>query len=413
MDQIIHLSFSRSGGAGGVADSLAQEQSRKGYKSSFISRLDKGLRDAPFRDPVVTAAAAVDHFAIRSQAWPSLVSMARGTPDVYKFPKNVGKDSVVNLHWVPGLNLQKLRLRIGGGVPIFWTLHDMFPLTSSCHQSVGCQSFTIGCSTCPAVREVFQGSVQNRFQSKKFIYGSAGPLVFISPSSWLKAIAERSPLTSNYPTISIPNPVGQLFVSEKTEAVINDRTNLSDSQPTEVIRLLIVASNLDDPIKNVRDVVSQVSELNRTTGKVIRLGLVGSGGHEWSSHPSVQLFGRLTQSELVSQYRKTDFLLVPSLGENSPLVIAEAATQGVRSIATNVGGNSELVSTLGDGFLIERVSDLGNLLQAIPLDFEQKRARCLIDTSKAFYGPGVVADRYLQAYRRGLDGFFTGYREWH
>jgi len=406
MDQIIHLSFSRSGGAGGVADSLAQEQSRQGYKSSFISRLEKGLKDAPFRDPLVTAAAAVDHFGIRSQAWPSLVSMARGTPDVYKVPNNVGKDSVVNLHWVPGLNLQKLRLRIGRGVPIFWTLHDMLPLTSSCHHSLGCHSFTVGCSTCPAVRPIFQGSVQGRFQSKKLIYDSVGPLVFISPSSWLKAIAEKSPLTSNHPTIFIPNPVGQLFVSEKTEVIISDRTNLADSQPNEVIRLLIVATNLDDPIKNVRDVVSQISELSRATGKIIRLSLVGSGGHEWSSHPSVQLLGRLTESELVSLYRKTDFLLVPSLAENSPLVIAEAATQGVRSIVTNVGGNSELVSALGDGHIIERISDLGNLLSESPSDLDPKGTERLIETSRAVYAPRAVANKYLQTYKKGLDGFF-------
>jgi glycosyltransferase involved in cell wall biosynthesis len=231
-------------------------------------------------------------------------------------------------------------------------------------------------------------------------------VVFISPSHWLKAIAERSPLTSSYPTISIPNPVGQLFVSEKTESVINDRKNLAESQSYEVIRLLIVASNLDDPIKNVREVVSQISELSRVTGKVVNLSLVGSGGHEWSSHPSVRLLGRLTQSELTCQYRKTDFLLVPSLGENSPLVIAEAATQGVRAIATNVGGNSELVSTLGDGYIIERVSDLGNLLPNVPWDLEPKSAERLIETSKAVYSPGAVADKYLQTYKKGFEGFF-------
>lgn len=406
MEQIIHLSFSRSGGAGGVADSLAQEQSRKGYNANFIAQLEKGLKEAPFKEPMVTAAAAVDQFGIRGQDWPSLISLARGTPDVYKLPNDVGKDSVVNLHWVPGLNLQTLRLRIGGGAPIFWTLHDMFPLTSSCHQSIGCQNFADDCSTCPAVRPVFQRSVQARFKSKKLIYDSVGPLVFISPSHWLKAIAERSPLTSSYPTISIPNPVGQLFVSEKTESVINDRTYLADCQSYEVIRLLIVASNLDDPIKNVRGVVSQISELSRVTGKVVSLSLVGSGGHEWSSHPSVRLLGRLTQSELTCQYRKTDFLLVPSLGENSPLVIAEAATQGVRAIATNVGGNSELVSTLGDGYIIERVSDLGNLLPNVPWDLEPKSAERLIETSKAVYSPGAVADKYLQTYKKGLEGFF-------
>lgn len=406
MEQIIHLSFSRSGGAGGVADSLAQEQSRKGYKASFIARLEKGLKDAPLKEPLITGAAAVDHFGIRNQEWPSLISLARGTPNVYKIPNNLGEGSVVNLHWVPGLNLEKLRLQIGGGSPLFWTLHDMFPLTSSCHQSMGCQNFADGCSTCPAVRSIFHGSVQSRFHSKKLTYASVGPLVFISPSNWLKAIAERSPLTSNFPTISIPNPVSELFVSEKTEAVIKDRTNLADSQPNDVIRLLIVASNLDDPIKNVGGVVSQIYELSRATGRIVSLSLVGSGGQEWSLHPCVQLLGRLNQRELIDQFRKTDFLLVSSLGENSPLVVAEAATQGVPSIATNVGGNSELIGTLGDGYIIERISDLENLLAEIPWDLGPKKTERLIEASKAVYGPGSVADKYLQTYKKGLEGFF-------
>ena len=64
---------------------------------------------------------------------------------------------------------------------------------------------------------------------------------------------------------------------------------------------------------------------------------------------------------------------MPSRGDNSPNVIHEAKQFGLPIIATDVGGNNELVKNDYNGFLIQLTDDVGVLKNAILNFFKQSQ----------------------------------------
>ncbi len=91
--------------------------------------------------------------------------------------------------------------------------------------------------------------------------------------------------------------------------------------------------------------------------------LVGGGFDEhlvsrWlSSHPSISprviIFPYLPYSEMPLVYNASDIFVLPSLAEGMSRSIMEAMACGKPVIATNVGGNSELVTPKKTGILVE------------------------------------------------------------
>lgn len=97
------------------------------------------------------------------------------------------------------------------GKKIIWTLHDCWPFTghSAYCEGAGCERFTDGCHDCPALRE-YPAALTDRSKRnwlrKKEIFQNVPDMTLITPSVWLKGLAERSFL-SGYPVKVIPNGI--------------------------------------------------------------------------------------------------------------------------------------------------------------------------------------------------------------
>ncbi len=85
-----------------------------------------------------------------------------------------------------------------------------------------------------------------------------------------------------------------------------------------------------------------------------RLGLVGR----------VRFLGPLSKEGVAELMRRADLLLLPSLHENLPVVLAEAMASGLPAVATRVGGVADLVDSEDAGTLVEP-GDPGALAEAI------------------------------------------------
>ena len=90
------------------------------------------------------------------------------------------------------------------------------------------------------------------------------------------------------------------------------------------------------------------------------LRLVGDGNlrkevENWAKGKNnVKIYGRLTRSELVEIYKKSDVLIFPSICiENRPNVIVEAMQFGLNVIAADTGGVKELITDKNKFVLIE------------------------------------------------------------
>ena len=348
---VLHISFSHSGGAGGVANILSQARTEKGLPTSHWSSIERNLRVAPWSAPRHTVAALVDDAIIRKPEFKAPISLAR---DGLSFPieDELNAWDVLHLHNVNGvLSLTDLANRFPAKRMV-WTLHDMNPITGTCHYSLGCTGYLSDCSSCPAVRGAFQRGVSLSLKRKTMALRKLTNLTVVAPSQWLADRASESSAFSDVPVHVIPNPIRPIFCAP-----------LDNSAKASKYTFCVVAQDLVDPVKNVAAAVGAFSELRKTYPH-ISLALVGNNGDDFSAE-GVSAFGTLSAAGIAETLSQSRAVIVPSLAENSPLVIAEAAARGSASLVNNVGGMPDLVTSLGAGHVFSHAAELRESMSTV------------------------------------------------
>lgn len=389
-ETITHLSFSSAGGAGSVARILSDEQRRRGQNSRLISVITSDLRKSPIYAPVHTMAAGIDEYIVRASDFCSPISVFRDQVNGLGMRGVAGVD-IIHLHGINGA----MRLEDLHSVPkhtrVVWTLHDMNPFTGACHYSLGCDGFKDSCSGCPAVKSVFSKRVSDLLTAKKEAVAKVPNLTVVSPSRWLAEEAKHSTVFASHPISVIPNPIDPIFLGKNSASPKTDQT--------DSLRLIVVAKNLSDPVKQVDIAVQAFHSAFPCKGSAT-LTLVGSGGKEFEGE-GVALTGPLAKSDLAQVFAQSDVLIVPSKGENAPLVIGEAAASGCLSLVASVGGMGEMVSALQHGSVFESTEELVHHLTALrQVSIASKRqSRSEIRRNAAlFYSPSAVASEYAKVY---------------
>ena len=341
---VLHVSFSRSGGAGGVAEILTEARTAAGSPTTHRFSIARNLRVAPWSAPRHTVAAVIDEAIIRNPGFNAPISLARDGLSV-DLSDELEACDVLHLHNVNGLlTLAHLAQHIPTK-RIIWTLHDMNPMTGTCHYSLGCQEYLSDCSSCPAVRGPFQRRVSISLSQKTRALTNLTNLAVVAPSQWLADRASESSAMRDLPIHVIPNPIRPVFCETPTT-------------PADGIRFTfcVVAQNLSDPVKNVGLAVEVFQELKKAYPH-ISLALVGNNGDAFLGE-GITALGSLASEKMAQILSHTSSLIVPSLAENSPLVIAEAAARGTASIVNSVGGMPDVVASLEAGNVFSDGADL-------------------------------------------------------
>jgi glycosyltransferase involved in cell wall biosynthesis len=119
-----------------------------------------------------------------------------------------------------------------------------------------------------------------------------------------------------------------------------------------------------EPAKGVDKIISSIKGLNeslRTKIGVIRM--VGTGGNLMKYQKQVEqldlpikFLGILSRSEVHEIYKTSHAIILPSLSEGFPKVIAEAMNYGCVPIVSNVSSMSQYIRHGENGFLMETIS---------------------------------------------------------
>lgn len=380
--RIAQISTSSTGGAGIAATRLNDGLRAHNIESTIIS---------PGNKSVITRFDFVSKLntVLQESATREIYGIA--TP--FSISKIVRDDlirnfDVLHIHnWYNLLSSQDLKY-LGERIPIVFSMHDERLLTGGCHMSLGCSRFMSSCNDCPAV-VIGKSTISYAKESISELLFNLPKFEIVTPSHWMKRQWDVAyPNLASVCTI-IPNIIHH---PEKTTREFN---------PNDRLNMIFISANLFTPVKGLRSLITAIAKYDLSSN--IRLQLVGKG--VFKSLPKnldVNVYGQLSPNEVSTAMKKSDILVVPSLSENSPNVIAEAQLQGLPVLASNVGGNSELIEHGVTGFLTNPDVDsigreLGHLLS------KPKFAEISINASyfaKNHWDNARNISSHLQVYRR-------------
>lgn len=315
---------------------------------------------------------------------------------------------VVHLHW---LNAGYVSLREVAAVsaPIFWTAHDMWPFTGGCHYDRGCGHFEQArCSSCPLQARLPDAPLARWRLGAKQAVAERSAVSFIAPSRWMAGIARRSPVSRERPINVIPNAIDLQRFRNIDRAAARRLFALPDNR----IVLLFggVLSNLDP----------------RKGFQLLDAALERLAGTEWAARVSLCVFGSAQRAEgqihgipvryvghlhdeasLIALYSACDLFMAPSLQDNLPNTVMEAAACGLPTVAFDIGGMADLIEHGVSGWLAH-AADVGSLAEGIIRGARDDTWRVAAGLAarrhaEANFSYPTVAAAHLALYSQGIE----------
>lgn len=393
--QIDHITFSKTGGAGIVAQIIANSQRALGHDVNLLTIIDADLRSEPLKQPLLTVAAAVDEWGLSSHKETTLFSPLRGALESLD-PSKIRHDSIIHLHWMPGvMNPQSVRTLLDSGRKIVWTLHDMNPFTGGCHHSHDCEQFTDRCSNCPQARRAFRGIVSVNLQRRTLerVYPN---LRVVSPTSWMLDQASRSTVLRKQQNLVIANPIDDIFFGQTNRQTARNKLGLASNTFVGAV----IAKDLSDSNKNLSLVIRAFEEVAARSSLRLTIILIGKNGGSYSSRlVDIKWLGELNSKEISQTACAADVFLSGSIAESAGMTIIESAALGIPSVAIANGGTSSLIVNERTGILCGDADKL--VSEILKLTKDPKRLYELGESARkiaAKHRAKKVATSYVELY---------------
>ena len=224
--------------------------------------------------------------------------------------------------------------------PVVITLHDLRLITGGCHAEIDCKKYQDQCSECPKVHKVFRPTVAKQKRSLTSIIQEGSNITLVSPSEWLSS---RILMSGNFPKSMVKvinNPVPDCFESTRVGRIQKGRLTIGFS-----------AYDLQSPYKGLEVLIKAIRSLPAQTQSKIDLYLKGNNFPENEYFLGVASGVFNADNVQMSQfYNSVDAVVVPSLADNFPSVAIEAISSNCILISSDSGGLKE-ISEKNDGFI--------------------------------------------------------------
>lgn len=307
---------------------------------------------------------------------------------------------LVHLHW-PHAGFLRIESLLRLGLPIIWTIHDMWAFTGVCHYSDGCQRYQDGCGLCPLLgsREREDISARTFFRKSK-VYPRLD-LSIVSPSQWLADMARGSLLLREREIAVIPNGLDMRVFRPFNRHFARLRLGL----PSDEKLLLIGADHaLSDRRKGCIDLLRVIAD----SGSSIRGVLFGNDSPLPEELPVISV-GRIDDDQTLAMlYSACDLYAFPSRQDNLPNTIIEAMACGLPVVAFAVGGIPEIIEHGKSGFLVRSTDlDMEKFLTAVLGALEMGDLREMSgharESAVRKYEIGRISGKYAELYREALE----------
>lgn len=275
---------------------------------------------------------------------------------------------LIHLHWVQGgfVSLSLLeKIHYATGLPIVYTLHDVWCSTAVCHLNGTCQGSASGCKECPIVSPLLRPMVRRAFGQKQRMYAQT-PTLWIALSTSQKADLQRSKIVPSMGIHRIPNPIDTQFW---TPALVSPKKGKEDP-----FVILFVAERPDDPNKGLEYLIEMFGHLRPLLTPSMRTPLLCVVGEARNPKAfdackvDVDCRGAIrSQDELRKLYQEADLLICASRYETFGQTIVEALATGTPVLSTRCGGPQDAIieGVNGQTFLSDAPQEMAQTLGAI------------------------------------------------
>jgi glycosyltransferase involved in cell wall biosynthesis len=326
--------------------------------------------------------------------------------------ENFGSPNILHFHWVTFLlNPASIASLAHLRSPLVWTLHDANAFTGGCHYPAGCNAFTDGCLSCPQITKSEARWTEFAVRAKRKALIDFPRIVVTAPSNWLLQMARRSPVFAGYDFRVMKNCIPRHFHAQS-----RDEARVNAGLETEDIGILFAAIDLTEnrkgfslAIEALQKVVLELEQSGqqKLVSRLRPLSLGRSSDCLKSQLGAIGLSVRdfsyaVDEAAVANAYRAADFVVLPSLEDNFPNVITEAAACGATLLGLPCAGPGEIIPALGVGAVANdvSVSAYAALLKSALTDAAtwRERARSSSERIARDFSEACVARDFLSLY---------------
>lgn len=310
---------------------------------------------------------------------------------------------IVHLHWISG-GMIKIEDLAKINKPIVWTLHDNWAFTGGCHIKWNCERYTDSCGACPVLGSDKEYDLSKKGWIRKNKVFKKINIVIVSPSKWLYDCSKKSSLLKDKRHKVIPNPINLDLFKPVDKSISRKIWNLRQDKKLIAFGAVSATSDINKGFKELSEALYKI-----TVKKNIELVVFGScepknpPNFEFKTHYLGHLHDDVS---LVTLYSAVDVVVVPSLQENLSNTIMESLACGTPVVAFNVGGNSDMIEHLKNGYLAKPfdTDDLRNGIEWV-LNTPNYDELCKYAREKVLkeFDSKIVAKKYIELYKEVLN----------
>jgi glycosyltransferase involved in cell wall biosynthesis len=257
---------------------------------------------------------------------------------------------ILNLHWVCN-GFVRVEAVAQFGVPVVWTLHDMWPFTGGCHYNGECRGFELRCGNCQQLGSRTQLDLSRLVWARKQRAWAGVNLTVVAPSRWLADEARRSSLFRSVRIEVVPNGIDLQRYRPMDRVRARESLELPRDAP---LILFGAAAALHDRRKGFDLLQQALSKLRGSVPEDARLVVFGNNASDRRVDFGLPVHyqGVLTDEAMLARlYAAADVFVAPSRQDNLPNTVLEAVACGTPCVAFDTGGLRDLIDTRATGWL--------------------------------------------------------------
>jgi glycosyltransferase involved in cell wall biosynthesis len=361
--KIVHVSFSRYGGAGIAAWRLHQALLKSGFNSWFLSADNVEVTDSTLNWVVIKETISFRIFKfikrrildyrrfyvsenlrkelsfLREDKFIEAATLPFSYFDVCSI-QLIKEADIVNLHWISKI-IDYDSFFKECKVPIVWTMHDMNPILGVFHyQNEMLKHF----------RDFNQLDARIKLIKKECYFKHVNKITVSAPSIWLhneiikSNLFERSRI--NYIPYSIPLNIFKPLDKKR----LREKYNFSNDEKI----ILFIADNLSVYRKGFDLLLEAFSLLNLDN---VCMVAIGDPPTNLQSKNKIFYTGRITSEiTLADYYSCADLFIIPSREEALGNTMLESLSCGTPVIGFEIGGLVDHIVNHVTGYIVEQIS---------------------------------------------------------